>query len=102
MSERPSAPWNPDLTDEDRARIEVLKAEFPHRVAALKMLREALGLSQAELADMLGRTQSSVSKLEAKGDVRLGELKRAVEAKGGRLRVTAEIDGRELELPLPL
>jgi DNA-binding XRE family transcriptional regulator len=52
-------------------------------------LRRSRGLSQAQLGRRLGITQSDVSKLERRPDVRLSTLRAAVRAMGGDLRIEA-------------
>ncbi len=52
-------------------------------------LRRSRGLSQAQLGRRLGITQSDVSKLERRPDVRLSTLQAAVRALGGDLRIEA-------------
>lgn len=59
-------------------------------IFSLSSLRKSRGLSQAQLAQRLGITQSDVSKLERRPDVRLSTLRAAVEAMGATLRVEAE------------
>lgn len=98
MHKRRTVEWDPDLTEEDQAQVEQLVAEMPRRVTAMRALRKALGLTQRQFAELMGTTQSSVSKREAKDDLRLGELRRAVRAKGGRIKLAVEIGGQELEL----
>lgn len=100
MKKLRSRAWNPELSAERRVEVDRLVEELPERVSALKALREALGLSQGELAELLKTTQSSVSKLESKADVRLDKLRKVVEGRGGRLRIVAEFPDRELELPV--
>lgn len=64
----------------------------------LSELRTASGKSQRELAAALGIKQPSLSKLENQTDMRIGTLKRIVEAIGGNLRITAEFAGKVVEL----
>jgi ribosome-binding protein aMBF1 (putative translation factor) len=55
-------------------------------VAALVARRQALGLSQTEVAARMGTSQSAVARLESgAGDVRLTTLERYAAAVGGRL-----------------
>jgi DNA-binding XRE family transcriptional regulator len=58
-------------------------------IFSLSSLRKSRGLSQAQLARRLGISQSDVSKLEKRPDVRLSTLRAAVEAMGATLRVEA-------------
>lgn len=57
----------------------------------LKQLREEMGLTQREVADRIGLTQSRVSVLEGQdlGRITLGALLRYVRALGGQLDVLA-------------
>ena len=64
----------------------------------LRALREAVGLTQEELARKVEVTQSQLSKLERRQDHRLSTLRRYVEALGGRLEVFAVVDGKKIRL----
>lgn len=57
----------------------------------LAMLREQVGVSQAELAEALGTSQSNVSQLERSNDQMLSSVARYVHALGGKLEVSAVI-----------
>jgi len=61
----------------------------------LRRLRKLADMTQAQMADLLGVRQSSVSKIEKGGEVYLSTVKRYVEALGASLRVNAQfpIDG---------
>jgi predicted transcriptional regulator len=57
-------------------------------------LREALGVSQTELARSLGIAQPSVAGIEQRGnELKISTLKRYVEALGGHLRLDVELPG---------
>ena len=64
----------------------------------LRALREAVGLTQEELARKVDVTQSQLSKLERREDYRLSTLRRYVEALGGKLEVFAIVDGKKIRL----
>jgi predicted transcriptional regulator len=64
----------------------------------LRALREAVGLTQEELARKVEVTQSQLSKLERREDHRLSTLRRYVEALGGKLEVFAVVDGKRIRL----
>ena len=100
MTTRKSSVWKPELSAEEQAEVDALVVELGKRVSALQALRKQLGLSQAELADILQTTQSNVSKLEAGRELRINTLKTLVESQGGHLKMVAEFDGREIELAL--
>ncbi|MEX2186636.1 MAG: helix-turn-helix domain-containing protein [Pirellulales bacterium] len=65
----------------------------------LRELREAIGLSQTELAERMATQQASVSKIEQGRDLRMSTLNSVVEALGGKLSVAARFpDGTEQRL----
>ncbi len=47
---------------------------------SLKSLREAVGLTQLQMARKLGVGQAAISKIEARGDVQISSLKKYVDA----------------------
>jgi DNA-binding XRE family transcriptional regulator len=88
--------WQPKLSPRARKHVEQLRADLEPRIALMRELRKALGLTQTEVARLLGVTQSNISKIEVKGDPSLSVLARMAEAKGRRLRLTVEsADGKE-------
>jgi len=66
--------------------------------ADLAELRRTVGLTQVELAARLDMSQSDLSKLERRRDVRLSTLRAHAAALGGRLRVIFERAGERREL----
>jgi transcriptional regulator with XRE-family HTH domain len=76
------------LPAERRERIEGrvgdLKAEMP-----LHELREALHLTQVQLAEAMGIGQGNVSKLERRTDMYVSTLRNFVQALGGELEICA-------------
>ena len=64
----------------------------------LRMLREAVGLTQEELARRVEVTQSQLSKLERREDYRLSTLRRYVKALGGEVEIFAVIEGKKIRL----
>ena len=62
-------------------------------------LRQALGLTQAELAGMIGKSQSAVSQIES-GEIGLSlELLRSIITQlGGKLQITAVFNDRSINL----
>lgn len=80
----------PDRQERIQSRTQELLAELP-----LQELRQARALSQAELAQVLGLNQATISKLERRTDMYLSSLRRFVEAMGGELEISAQFpDGR--------
>lgn len=64
----------------------------------LRALREAIGLTQGELAQRVEITQSQLSKMERREDHRISTLRRYVQALGGSLEICAVIDGKRVKL----
>jgi transcriptional regulator with XRE-family HTH domain len=57
----------------------------------VKQAREAVGISQAALADRMGTTQSAIARLESpRSNPRVETLDRAVAATGARLNLSVE------------
>jgi predicted transcriptional regulator len=76
------------MSPEVRHRAEA-KAEAMLRSMTLDELREALELTQEELAKRLQVKQPAVAKLERREDVRLSTLRALIEAMGGQIEVRA-------------
>jgi len=86
----------------NRASVDEHKRRMLEEVRAyqLRELREALGLTQVELADALDVSQNRVSRLEH-GDIertQVDTLRRYVEAVGGHLHVEVEIGDRRIQI----
>lgn len=74
---RTQRPPNPAVEELERLKIR------------LAILREQLGLTQMEIAERLGTTQSSISQLENAEDIKLSTVAKYVHALDGRLQITA-------------
>src|SRR5690606_34205975 len=76
------------LSPEAQARVEAkaqeLLAEMP-----LNELRQARGLSQKMLAELLHVQQPSIAKMEKRTDMYISTLRSHIEAMGGQLEVIA-------------
>jgi transcriptional regulator with XRE-family HTH domain len=66
-----------------------LRGEPAAAAVQLAALRQRRGRTQTEVAQELGISQSDVSKLERRADLRVSTLQRYVAALGGELRLTA-------------
>lgn len=86
---------DPERQERIRKRTEELLAELP-----LQELRQARALSQQELAEVLGLTQATVSKLERRTDMYLSSLRRFVEAMGGELEISASFPDGKVRIQL--
>ena len=76
------------MSAESRERIRQRTAQM-HSEMALQELRQALHLTQQELADVLQMNQAAISKLEHQSDMYVSTLRRFVAALGGELRIVA-------------
>lgn len=87
------------------------KGKSPERLAAieaaverelldmeLRDLREAAGMTQIELADLLDLTQVEVSRFERRDDRRVSTIRRYVEALGGELEIVANFGDRRVRI----
>lgn len=63
---------------------------------ALQDLRQALGLTQTQVAETLAVNQTAVSKLEGRGDMYVATLRRYIEALGGELELVARFPDRRV------
>jgi len=76
--------------------MERLRREIEPQIELMREIRKTLDLTQKQVAELLGVTQSNVSKIEANGDPTLSVLARMVNARGKKLRLTVEsADGKE-------
>ena len=66
----------------------------------LRDLRRRAGLTQTHLADRMGMSQSDLSKLERRRDVRISTLRSYLQALGGRLVLLAVLRGRVARIAL--
>ncbi len=85
------------MAPEQRARA-AERANEILREMPLVELRRQLNLTQEALAEALGTSQASVSKLERRSDLYLSTLRRYVEALGGELEITARFADGEIRL----
>ena len=78
------ARMSPQALAKAEAKARVMFAEMP-----LNELRQARGLSQKMLAEMLHVQQPSIAKMEKRTDMYLSTLRSHIEAMGGQLEVVA-------------
>jgi hypothetical protein len=64
----------------------------------LSELREASGKTQEEVAAVLKKAQSEISRIESRADYRLSTLKGYVAALGGELELVANFGDRRVRL----
>lgn len=71
-----------------RARIKERTAQIASEMA-LQELRQAMQLTQQEMADELQMNQAAISKMEHQSDMYVSTLRRFIAAMGGDLRIVA-------------
>ncbi len=85
------------LSPERRARIECA-VEKELLEMNLRALRELVGKTQVELAEITEMSQSDISKAERRTDHLFSTLRRYIEALGGELEVTASFGDKRVRL----
>lgn len=78
------AQMSPESQARAETKAQTILAEMP-----LNELRQARGLSQKMLAELLHVQQPSIAKLERRTDMYLSTLRSHIEAMGGQLEVVA-------------
>ena len=78
------ARMSPESRDRAEAKAEAMLAEMP-----LNELRQARGLSQKMLAEVLHVQQPAIAKIEKGTDIYLSTLRSHIEAMGGELEIIA-------------
>ena len=66
----------------------------------LRGLRERAGLTQQQVAAVMGVAQPDLSRLERRADAKLSTLRAYAEATGARLRLMAELGRDQVEVRL--
>ncbi len=82
-----------------QARVEARVTEYKAEMA-LEDLRRDRKLTQVDLARNLGIAQGAVSKIEKRGDMHIGTLRKHIEAMGGSLQLRAVFPDAEVPLRL--
>lgn len=81
--------------------VELLLSQTPTIPGlTLPKLRELRGLSQTDVAQRLKINQGAVSRLERRGDMRVGTLRNLVAAMGGQLKLIAEFPDRRVDIQI--
>jgi ribosome-binding protein aMBF1 (putative translation factor) len=78
------AQMSPESQARTEAKAQAMLAEMP-----LNKLRQARGLSQKMLAEMLHVQQPAIAKMEKRTDMYISTLRSHIEAMGGQLDVVA-------------
>lgn len=87
------AQMSPESRERAELKARVMLAEMP-----LNELRQARGLSQKMLAEVLHVQQPAVAKLEKRTDMYISTLRSHIEAMGGELDVVARFPDGEVKV----
>ena len=91
---RPFSDLMRDWSPERRARSAARQADL----VSLEQLREGLGISQEELANIMDVQQPAISKLVRRADMKVSTLRDLVAAMGGELHITATFPDGSVEI----
>lgn len=78
------------LPAQRRKKIEARAQELIAQEVTRQQLRRLRNRTQVEVAEVLGVTQDSVSRLEQRADIMLSTLRKYIRAMGGNLSLLAE------------
>ena len=84
---------SPEAAAEASRKLAALRAEMP-----LHDIREAMRLSQTQLAETLGVAQPAIAKMERRTDMFVSTVRRFVNALGGELHITATFPEGTVEI----
>lgn len=82
-------------------RAELQQADRDHAVG-LALIRQAVNLTQTELAAILGVGQAAVAKMESRPDLLLSTLRAYLEALGGHARLVVDFGEGVARVDVPL
>lgn len=80
-----------------KAKIAAKKAQLSEEMA-LGELRQALKISQAQLAEKLQVKQPAISRLEKRTDMYVSHLRQVIQAMGGELEIVARFGDGEVKI----
>ncbi len=89
---------NPKAAEAHRKLGRDIAARLDRKRATLAQVRQAVGLTQKQLAESLDMDQGDVSRIEHRQNLHLTTLARFIEATGGRLRIVAVYEDAEVDL----
>ena len=85
------------MSPDRRARSDAREKELRQEML-LAELRKHTGMTQQELADKLGISQPSLSKMESQEDMQIGTLNRLVDSVGGKLELIVHLPDGDVSL----
>lgn len=88
---KPISELRKDMSAERQRRILAKTEKLKHEMA-LSELRQAIDLTQKELAERLHVNQAAISKFESQSDIYISTLRKIICAMGGDLKIIAHFD----------
>lgn len=86
-----------NMSSERRARVDK-KVALLNKEMALFELRQALDMTQTELADELNMKQAAISKFEKQSDIYISTLRKILAGMGGELIISARFSEGEVRI----
>jgi predicted transcriptional regulator len=92
--------WNELKHKFSKEREDAIRREVEVEILELNLraIRELMGKTQEELAELVIASQSQISETERRGDHRLSTLRRYIQALGGELEIIANFGDRRVRL----
>ena len=87
-----------ELPAERHKRIDAHTEALIQEYGLLKALRQDCRVSQAQLAELTGIRQASMSKIENQNDMHLSTLRKYIEALGGELKIRVHFPDCDVSL----
>ena len=97
MNHHPISKLKEKMSPEQRRNV-TKKVALLEKEMALGDLRQAVNMTQTELAEKLHINQASVSKFENQSDIYISTLRRILSGMGGELHITARFPDSEVEI----
>ena len=94
---RPFSKLLAEMSPQRQARVKA-KTKRMQQEMFLAQARRLSGMTQQEVADILGITQPSLSKMEGQQDMRISTLNRLVQSMGGTLELIARLPQGEIRM----
>lgn len=82
------------MSEEMRQKSDLRARELIEEYHTLQDLRKARELTQVRMAELMGKSQDNISRIEQRSDVLLSTLRSYVEAMGGKLDLRVQFPDR--------
>jgi DNA-binding XRE family transcriptional regulator len=86
--------WD-ELSEDRKEKIKLRSKELLAEYNTLQELRQALELSQCDIAETLQVHQVNISKIENRDDMKLSTLRDYLSSLGGQMRIIVDFPGKD-------